>query len=928
MQYRFIHIAVPLAVVLITLPLLAFPQEPPPPDKQPPQDQSPTPRLDLYGDPLPEGATMRRGSLKFRHLGLINCVAYSPDGKILATGGDDRCIRLWDVDTSKQIHELPTQGRVTSLAFSPDGKTVAAGDGSDFLQREENGIHIWKVSTGEEIDLLRGPGDDIRSIAFSPDGTRLVAGAGRLIESSSIRCWDLSGPEKLFSRDNEPGAILTASFTPDGKSVVIGAAYESRRRLHRPPAEGQAETPFLRLLAGDTGKAREGATVPSTESSIYSLAFSPDGKLLATGHRDGLVRLWDFQSGRLVRKLAGHATRVWSLAFTPDGWMIAAGGDDSTVRIWGVRSGVEVKQVKLPRWFGSNREKIRCLAFSPDGKRLAVAGGSTALRILDPSSGKLLSETPGHQDFVTHAAFSPDGLLLATASGDSTARLWDLGTGEEVAISRGHELSVISVSFAPDGKSFITGSMDERVRQWEVPSGRELMLWDTKSSRGGGSGNDDGDFDPNADRAILALGFSADGEGIVTSAGDDSVFFLDRKTPTYQVLIAPDGFSYSAGIRFSHRGSAFRPDFNIGDLEHTASVSGDGRRIAYVRHGTAIRLLDLTLQERWKDAKLGAESEFPYGEDGIHSLALDGSGSWLALVRRTGTLEIREMLTGKEVRQWPVYELKENGWEYPADFVLSLAWAPDGRTISTSDAGGGIRLWDVARGKLMASLPGHVEGTLTTAFSPDGEKLASCGFDSTALVWDIREALSGRRSWKRKVGSEKLGALWEDLGGGDASRAFDAIWTLGENPEAALPFLTKFIRLLPEVSSEEIRELAKKLDDEDFSEREKAEGKLREFGSEAERTIREAIDDGVSPEAKLRLQTVLDALALPREDRPTEILRTARACLVLERIGTEEARRILERIRMESRSSLEQSEAQAAHRRLASRAPMKRFRDF
>ena len=885
------------------------------------------PRTKSEEVPLPPGATYRLGSLKFRHLGQILCVAYSPDGKVIATGGDDRCVRLWDPATGKELRELPVQGRVTSVAFSPDGQTIAAGEGSDFLGKPDQAILIWRASTGREIDRLPGSEDDIRSIAYSPDGNRLVVAAGRLIESTSIHCWDLKTRKKVFSRTNEPGAILTVAFSPDGKSVIVGAAYKRRHR--RPGAAGnqEAERKVLRVLDGETGEEREGA--PSPNSDVYSLTCSPDGKVLATGHRDGVVRFWDLQSGGLIRKLEGHTSRVWSLAFSPDGWMIAAGADDSSVRIWGVRSGVQIRHIKLPRWYGSNREKIRSLSFSPDGKRLAAAGGSTALRILDPSSGKLLWETPGHQDFVTHAAFSPDGRLLATVSGDRTARIWDLGTGEQVAISKGHELSAISVAFAPDGKSFVTGSMDEKVRQWEVPSGRRLMLWNTASSRGGGMENDDGDTEPNADRPILALGFAADGTGIVTSAGDDSVFLLDRDTPSHEVLIAPDGYTYSAGIRFTHRGSAFRPDFNVGDLEHTASVSADGRRVAYVRHGTAIRLLDVTLQERWKDARLGTESEFPYGADGIHALALDGSGSRLAFVRGTGTLEISEMLTGKEIRKWQVYSIPENVRGYPDDFVLSVTWSPDGKTLSTSDAGGSVRLWDVARGEVIARLRGHVEGTLTTTFSPDGERLASCGFDSTALVWDIGEALSKTTSWDKDLGPEDLDTLWEDLGGADAARAFDAIWILGENPEASLPLLKERVASLGEAPPKEVRDLVKRLDEDDFAAREEADKRLRRFGADVEGTLGNVLEEGeISPEVKVRLQAILKGLTFPMRGEPGETLRTARACLALERIGTAEAVQILKRIEKESRSFTERSEATAALRRLASRPRANRRRNF
>ena len=373
--------------LLLLIPFLAFAQEPPPPEKQTPKDQSAKPRLDVYGDPLPEGAIARMGTVRFRHLGLVNCVAYSPSGKLLATGGDDWTVRLWEVETGRPIRVLRTGGRVTSVAFSPDGRCVAAGDSYTRLAQVDYPVHVWNVETGEEVQTLRGVPKGIQVVAFSPDGNLIAAGIGRLTQKGGVAVWDLGSGKKLFWRDEGPGAIFAVAFAPDGQSLLAGAPYSTESRRNRP--KGQSKVNFHDPRTGE----RQRGADSGVRSPILSLAHSRSSDLFATGHLNGSVYLWDTGTRKLLRQLREHTSSVWSVALAPDGHTIAAGAKDGSVRIWGVRSGTLLREIRTPTTLESIRRKIRGLAYSPDSKRLAVAGGEYG-----PPHLRHRHWEPGHED--------------------------------------------------------------------------------------------------------------------------------------------------------------------------------------------------------------------------------------------------------------------------------------------------------------------------------------------------------------------------------------------------------------------------------------------------------------------------------------------------------------------------------------------------
>ncbi|MDB4516276.1 WD40 repeat domain-containing protein [Crocinitomicaceae bacterium] len=298
------------------------------------------------------------------HSDRIHDVAFSPDGKKIASGSGDRTVKVWDAKTGLEM--LTFKGHtepVYSLAFSPDGRQIASASGDqDFLRlfdrdkKRDNTVRVWDAKTGREMLTLEGHFDPIHSVAFSADGKRIASGSGFYQPNfggkhkwrGTVKVWDARTGRELLTFKRHAEQVNCVAFSPDGKQIASGG-YDCT----------------IRVWDAKTGL--EMLTFNGHSRQVYSLAFSPDGKQVASGGYDRTIKVWDAVTGQETLTFKGHTDWVSSVAFSPDGKQIASGGYDRAIKVWDAKTGRETLTLEASVGVSG----VSCLAFSPDGERLA-----------------------------------------------------------------------------------------------------------------------------------------------------------------------------------------------------------------------------------------------------------------------------------------------------------------------------------------------------------------------------------------------------------------------------------------------------------------------------------------------------------------------------------------------------------------------------
>ncbi|GAB4176146.1 MAG: NB-ARC domain-containing protein [Coleofasciculaceae cyanobacterium] len=421
-------------------------------------------------------------------LGSIFSVAFSPDQNLLATAGTDGQIRIWQVSDGKQIMAWQAHGDwIRSVMFSHDGKMIASGS-------NDRTIRIWDSQTGDCLKILRGhkdwvwsvnfvlgshllvsassdhtakvwsidlgicvytfqePEEQVWSAAFSNNGYTLATGS-----ATSVKLWNVWTRQCVKVFQDNATRVRSLSFSPDGKTLV-----------------GSSDDRSIKTWDVDSGQCLQ-TLQSATTTRLWSVKFSPDGQKLISGSAD-TIQMWNLEEGECLMTLQEPQHRARSISCSPDGRIIAVGSDDQLVRLWDTKTGEPLRTLQ------GYTNRIWTIDFHPiclpQGDFFCLASGSddAIVRLWDVKTGQCLKTLLGHTSRIRSVAFSPDGRILASGSHDRTIKLWDVSTGECIKTLRGHVDWVVSVMFSTNNRTLISAGDDQTVLVWDIHTNESQPL--------------------------------------------------------------------------------------------------------------------------------------------------------------------------------------------------------------------------------------------------------------------------------------------------------------------------------------------------------------------------------------------------------------------------------------------------------------------
>jgi len=528
------------------------------------------------------------------------------------------------------------------------------------------------------------------NLTYSPDGMQ-VASIGA---DGEVKVWDASTYQNLLTLPADPNISgYTVAYSPDGK--LLAAALSTKVVVW----DAVSEKKIFSLDGNVSG-------APNNE--MVHVTFTPDNKHLAVANMDGTPKVWDVATRAKVFSLVGHKQPCDGIAYSPDGKNLATSDDSGIIKIWDSATGGELLSL-------IQSGNVHSIAFSPDSKQLASASEDGTLKIWDSSTGKELLSLRGISGLYG-VTFMPDGRRLVTAGQDGTARVWDVVSGQQLLTLAGNTSTVTSISVSHDGKRIASSGYDGTLKIWDAAPGRELLtlpahsdiVWDVAYSPDGKSlatASADGTaklwnvatgqvvIELNSNDGLTSLVFSPDGKHLATGGASGTINLWDLKTG--QSVMKLEGHTY---------------------VVYALAISPDGKQLSSTSWDGTAKLWDvtlgrelLTISDQWTGVAFSSEGKH------IFTSGLDGY------------VRMWDVSTGQELKKY------SDG----AQDIYGVAINPDGNLLATGQQDGTVIIWDVKSGEKLHTLSGHAGLVARLAFNKDGTRLASASFDRLAKVWDV-----------------------------------------------------------------------------------------------------------------------------------------------------------------------------------------------
>lgn len=645
------------------------------------------------------------------HTKSVTRADFSPDGKYVLTTSEGESARLWDVATGKLIAQLGNdKNEVADSTFAPDGKLIVTAE-------SEGRVREWDGGTGTFVRELQGHSGNVNRVIFSPDGNFIATAS----DDKTARIWNAVSGETVKELKGQTDRLRDIAFSPDGTRVAV-EALDGKGRIWD--------------LRSDKYIELNGLNGPRP-----AIAFSPDGKLLATDggpdlknrNRDGTyqdteggmsldgsypVTVWDVATGKAKFTLDGHKDYISGVAFSPDGeWIVTCSGDH-TARLW--KGDGRFVSALL-----DHTSAVTHVHFSPDSKFVVTSSADNTARVWDVALATSVGELRGHSGAVNSAAFSPDGQFIVTASDDKTARLWrlDRQVGPRAIVElTGHSRPVNSAAYSPDGTRIVTAGADGRIFLKGITADKPYYIAMLLEAHEG----------------IAEAAFSPDGK-IIAATTENKVLLWNAALAgiylrTTRELTghenAVNGVAFSPDSRFVVTASSDKTarvwEVDTGMLlaelrGHTGKVnsaafSPDGKLIITASDDATVRLWDASnyMSVGTLEGHTVEVYSAQYSPDG--RLIVTASADGVARVWNADTKQL-------------VFSLAHSG------VVNSASFSPDSKLIVTASADKTARVWNAQTGKLVAALRGHLANVLKAVFSPDGKAILTASADYTAMIY-------------------------------------------------------------------------------------------------------------------------------------------------------------------------------------------------